>query len=44
MDLVRPFQFITLDTSSLEEGEKKASKRISYQKHTQGDKEMENEL
>lgn len=33
MDLVRPFQLIVLDTSSLEEGEKKESKHIYYQKH-----------
>jgi len=44
MDLVRPFQLIVLDTSSLEEGEKKASKRINYQQYTQGDKERGNEL
>lgn len=44
MDLVRPFQLIALDTSSLEEGEKKASKHINYQQHTQGDKERGNEL
>jgi hypothetical protein len=44
MDLVRPFQFIALDTSSLEEGEKKASKQINYQQYTQGDKEKGNEL
>lgn len=44
MGLVRPFQFIALDTSSLEEGEKKASKQINYQQHTQRDKEKGNEL
>lgn len=44
MDLVRPFQFIALDTSSLEEGEKKSSKQINYQQHTQGNKERGNEL
>jgi len=44
MDLVRPFQLIILDTSSLEEGEKKASKQINYQQHTQGNKERGNEL
>ena len=44
MDLVRPFQFIALDTSSLDEGEKKSSKQINYQQHTQGDKERGNEL
>ena len=44
MDLVRLFQFIALDTSSLEEGEKKESKRISYQKHTQGNKARSDEL
>jgi len=44
LDLVRPFQLIVLDTSSLEEEEKKASKHINYQQHTQGDKERGNEL
>jgi len=44
MDLVRPFQFIALDTSSLEEEEKKVSKHINYQQYTQGDKERGNEL
>ena len=44
MDLVRPFQLIVLDTSSLEEGEKKASKHINYQQYTQGNKARRNEL
>lgn len=44
MDLVRPFQLIVLDTSSLEEGGNKASKHINYQQYTQGDKEKGNEL
>ena len=44
MDLVRPFQFIALDTSSLEEEEKKASKHINYQKHIRGNKPRSNEL
>jgi len=44
MGLVRPFQFIALDTSSLEEGEKQESKHIYYQKHIRGNKPRSNEL
>ena len=44
MDLVRPFQLIILNTSSLEEGPKKKSKHIYYQKHIRGNKPRSNEL
>jgi len=44
MDLVRPFQLIVLDTSSLEEWQKKESKHIYYQKYIRGNKTRGNEL